>query len=232
MDRAVQGEVELHVPLEPIDDRTLAADPQIWRKRIGDRVRDDVPMARRGLRVRAVGPELGDRPVEVARTHDVRRVGATGRRIAGVPVTAVGSKSVRADGTGPDVDRRVARNIEQAAVADDLEGLRLVERIGRRIAEPRRWTGVERHALRATGGNRERGDVPPVRADRCLHAARQHDAVLAQQKFHLERLPAIRIDDPDIGERHDERRIHFAAAQDASGGSGGCDTGTPQLSEG
>src|SRR5439155_12732687 len=143
VDSAVQSEVQLHVPLEPIDDRTLAADPEIWRKSIGDRVRDDVPMPRRSLRVRAVGPELGDRPVKVACTDDQRRVGAAGRRIAGVAVTTVGSKSVRADGAGADVDRRVTRNVEQAAVADDVDSLRLVERIGRRIAEPRRWAGIE-----------------------------------------------------------------------------------------
>src|SRR5207237_7767297 len=118
-----------------------------------------------GLRVRAVGPEFGDRSVEVARTDDVRRVGLTGRRIAGVAVTAVRTQRVRADGTRPDVDRRLARNIEQAAIADDINSLRFVERICRRIAEPRRWAGIEWDALRATGRDRERGDVPPMRAD-------------------------------------------------------------------
>src|SRR5439155_11559859 len=58
VDRTVEREVELDVPLQTIDGRTCSADPQIWREPIRYGVRDDIPVARWRLGARAVGPEL------------------------------------------------------------------------------------------------------------------------------------------------------------------------------
>jgi hypothetical protein len=57
VDRPVEGEVELHVPLEPIERRAVAAKTQVRREGVRDLVRDDVPVAGRRLGLRPVGPE-------------------------------------------------------------------------------------------------------------------------------------------------------------------------------
>src|SRR5438309_1821069 len=109
--RAVEREVELHVPLQPIDDGAASADSQVRRERVRDRVRDDVPMAGWSLGIRTVGPELGDCSIEVALPDDLWRVRPTGARIQCAPLTAVRSERVRADLTGRDVDHGVARGV-------------------------------------------------------------------------------------------------------------------------
>ena len=205
--RSIEREVELHIPLQPIDDRAGAADSQVRRKRVGHRVRKDVPVTRRCFGIRTVRPELGDRSIEVACSDHVRRVGITGDGIDRVTGTSIRSDRVVAEHGRRNVDHVVACGVEQAAIADDFEGLRLEERIGRRVAEPRRRPWIERHAQRAAGRDGEGGHVSPVRANGLLNAARQDDAVLAHEVLDLERLPAVRVDDRDLRERDDERRV-------------------------
>ena len=97
--RAVEREVHLHVPLQAIDDRTVPADAQVGSELVGRGVRDDIPVAGWCLRARAVGPELRDRPVEVALPDDLRGVRAGRRRIQRMTVPVVRPERVRADRT-------------------------------------------------------------------------------------------------------------------------------------
>src|SRR5439155_27078324 len=86
---AIEGEIELHVPLQTIDDRAAPADTQVRSELVRDRVRERVPVARRRLRARTVGPKFGDRPVEVALPHDLGRVRSTRDRIERMTPAAV-----------------------------------------------------------------------------------------------------------------------------------------------
>src|SRR5882762_5959630 len=142
-------------------------------------------MAGRRLGVRSVRPELGDRSIKVAGPDGLRCVGLAGEGVDRVAATAVRSECVRTDHRGRDVDHVVACGVEQAAIADDFDGLRLEERIGRRIAEPRRRPGIEGHTGGATGWYPKRRHVPPVRTDRSLNAARKYDPVLTHEVFDL-----------------------------------------------
>ena len=207
VDGTVDREIKLHVPLQPVDDRAAPADTKVRRELVGDRVRDHVPVAGRRLGARPVRPELRDRSVEVALPHELGRVRATGGGIDRAAVPVVRPEAVGAERTRGDVDRGGARRVEEAAVADDLNGLRLEEGVGRWIAEPRLRSGIEGHPRRAAGRDGKRRHVSPVRPDRLLHAGRQDHPVLAHLVLDLERLPPVRIDEFDLRQGHDERRV-------------------------
>ena len=69
--RAVQGEIQLHVPLQAIEHRPGSTEPEVRGQLIGDGVGEDIPVAGRRLRVRAIGPELRDRAIEVTAPDDL-----------------------------------------------------------------------------------------------------------------------------------------------------------------
>src|SRR6266516_5332734 len=110
---------------------------------------------------------------------------------------------VRAERARRNVDRSVTRRIEQPAVADNIDGLSLVGRAGRPVAQAWRWTGIDGRARCAAGRNGERRDVAPLRADGLLNAVGHGNAVLADHVLELKWLPAIRIDQSDPGLRDD-----------------------------
>ena len=123
-------------------------------------------MAGRRLRLRPVGPELRHRPGRsrpaLTTSGGIRLAGRRVDRVAGA---VVGAERVAAAGAGRDVDRRAVGRVEQAAVADDLDRLVLEGLVRRRVAEPRRRTGVDRACRRAAGGQREARHVAPMRPD-------------------------------------------------------------------
>ena len=160
MDRPIQGEVELDVPLEPIDRLALATDPESESGRVRDLVRDEVPVAGRRLRLRAVGPVLRECPREVRLQDDVRLVRLPGGRVDVMSVAVVRAERVVAEGARPDVDGHAIRGVEQMAAADDLDRFLLERLIGRRIAEHRRWPGVDRRPSRPTVAGRTRSRDP------------------------------------------------------------------------
>src|SRR5206468_10931875 len=97
---AVQREVGLRVPLQPIDDRTGPADAQIRGELVPDRIRDDVPVAGWRLRARAIRPELHDRAVVVTRADEIGGVWRERHRILRETAPAVRTESVAADPAG------------------------------------------------------------------------------------------------------------------------------------
>ena len=115
MHGAVEREVELHVPFEAVE---VAGDAD---GRVGDVVRDRVPVSRRSLRIRAIRPELGQGPREVATTDAVGRIRLPGGRVAAVPLSVVRPERIGASSAGADVDRGAVGRIEPAAVADHVD---------------------------------------------------------------------------------------------------------------
>src|SRR5207249_6178380 len=98
-------------------------------------------------------------------------------------------------------------SVQQAAVSDDIDRLRLVRGVGGGIAETRGRSWIEGNSGSAARGDREWRHVSPMRADCPLNATRQHDTVLADQIFDLKRLPPVWIDELDLGQGHHQRRI-------------------------
>ena len=82
VDGAVEREVELHVPLEPVELGAATADAPLEIGRVRDVVGDRVPVAGRCLGGGPVGPELGQRAGEVAAAHAVRLVRRARDRVA------------------------------------------------------------------------------------------------------------------------------------------------------
>ena len=213
VDRTVEREVELDVPLQTIDGRIFSAHAQIWRELIRYGIRDDIPVARWRLGARAVGPELDHRPKEVSLPHAVRRVWLSRDGIQSATAPVIRPEIVCPDRARRDVHRCVVRRVEEAAVAEHLDRLSPIRRVGGRVAEAGLWPGIHGSTGRATGGNGERRHVTPVRTDRLLDPVRQRDPVLAQHVLDLERLPAIRVDERNTGFADDERRVHRCIAR-------------------
>ena len=208
VDCGVHREIELDVPLEPIEDRARAFDPEVRRELVRDHVGEDVPVPGRGLRLRPVRPELRHDPVEVTLVDDVRRVWLARRRVDRVAVAVIRAERVAAARAGRDVDRRLDRGIEEARVADDLDGLILVGLVGRRVPELGRGAGIDGRPRSAPVREGKALDVAPLRPDRLLDPVRDRDAVLADHVLELERLPAVRIDEAGVaGVLDDERRV-------------------------
>ena len=101
MDCAVQGQVELDVPLEPVDDGPLATDAELEARRVRDLVGDDVPVPGWRLRLRPVGPVLGQDPVEIGAADDVRGIWLARGRVDVVPVAVVGAEGIVPRAPGP-----------------------------------------------------------------------------------------------------------------------------------
>ena len=140
---AVEGEVEPHVPLQPV--RGSGTDARSEERRVGDDVREHVPVAGRRLGAGAVGPELGHEAGEVGSPDDVGGIRRAGGRVEVVAVAVVRAERVVAASARADVDRRRVTRVELGARPDYLDGLLLV-RVAVRGAE--RWlAGVDRQAL-------------------------------------------------------------------------------------
>ena len=207
VERTVEGEVQLDVPLEAVDGGTGAADPQVRGQLVGREVGEHVPVTRWGLGVGPVRPELCHDPPEIGLVHDVRRVRLAGRRIDRVAGAVVRAEAVVAARAWGDVDGHARARVERAAVPDDLDDLVLEHLVGRGISQPGRGAGIDRDARGAAGGQAERRDVTPDRADGLLHPVGHRDAVLGDHVRDLKWLPAVGIAHERPGHRDDEGRI-------------------------
>src|SRR5439155_7200982 len=118
---AVDGEVYLHVPLEIVEDGPRAADALLGPWVVRNEVGDDVPVARRGLRLGPVGPELGQHAAPVASLHDVRRIRQAGGGADRMARAVVRAERVVAPDRGGDVDGGAVVGVELAAAAKDVE---------------------------------------------------------------------------------------------------------------
>ena len=208
----VEGEVQLDVPLEPVDHRTAAADPEVRRQLVRGEVGEDVPVPWRGFRVGTIGPELRHDAPEVPLVDHVRRVRLAGGRVDGTAAAVVGPEVVVAPGTGRDVDRGAIRGIEPAAVPDHLDDLVLEGLVGRRVTEARGRAGIDRQALGSAVGHPERLDVTPGGADGLLDAVHDRDPVLGDHVLDLEGLPAVRVAHDRSRLCHDQGRVHGLVA--------------------
>ena len=101
---AVEGEVRVHVPRERIEGSALPEEAPFEARRVGHHVGDRVPVARRRLRLRTVGPELGHDPSEVAERYDLRWVRLPGDGVLFPPLSVVRAERVVTIGPGRDVD--------------------------------------------------------------------------------------------------------------------------------
>ena len=118
VDGAVQGQVELHVPLQAIDRDALPADPQIRPKLVRDGVGDHVPVSRGRLGLRSIGPELGQRAGEIALVHDLPHVRLAGHRIHASTVAVIPAQRVVAARRRRDVDHHRAGRVHLRAGTD------------------------------------------------------------------------------------------------------------------
>ena len=157
VDRAVEREVELDVPLEAVDRVAGAADPQVrvervarpsWRRTFQwpGGVSDFGPSAQNSASTRAKSPAA----------DDVRRVRLAGHRVdrrapcrrwcpSGLLPSAPGEMSIVAPSAG---SSWLLQRITSTACV-------LERGVGRRVAEPRRRAGVDRRAgAAAVGGAR------------------------------------------------------------------------------
>ena len=199
---AVEREVHLHVPAQAI--RGPRADSCRHQRRVRHGVRDDVPVARRRLRVRPVRPELGEDTGVVGLVDALGRIGLAGERIHRVAMTVIRPERVVPEGVESDVDRRAVRKVELAAHADDADGCLLVRRV---LGCPdRRWAWVDRHPL-LRQGQREAPNVSPLGADEGLHLARDCEAVLCDRLIESEGLPERRVVHRRPRLTDDERRV-------------------------
>ncbi len=127
--RAIEREVDLHVPLEGIHLRRGTRDAGVEVRSaahaaamlgvIGDVVRERVPVSRGRLGHRAIRPELCEHPREVTQGDDIRRVGRAGRWVEGTPITVLRPEWVVAVGAGRDVDGALVQ-LEVRLRLDDL----------------------------------------------------------------------------------------------------------------
>ncbi len=208
VDSAVEREVHLHVPLQPVDGGAGRADAQVRRQQIRSSVRDHVPVAGWRLGRGAIGPELDHRPVEVTLPHDVCRVRPARDGVERIAMSVVRPEMIGADRARRDVDRQSDRCIEQAAVSEDLDGLNVEDRVGQWVTQARLRPWIDGSAGCAADRDREGGHMAPMRPDGLLNAVRHRDSVLADHVLELERLPAVRVDERDPWLGHDEWRIH------------------------
>src|SRR2546428_12968862 len=100
---------------------------------------------------------------------------------------------VAADRAWRDINRRGTGRIDEAAVAEHLDRLSPIHRVGRGVAKARLRSRIHRSTGCAARWNRERRHVPPVRTDRLLNAVRDLDAGLAEHVLELERLPPVLV---------------------------------------
>jgi len=207
VDGGVDGEVELHVPLEIVDNWAAAADPLFIRHAVGGVVGDYVPVAGRCFGIGSVGPELRDHTPEVAARDDLRRVRLTGRRVFRIAAAVVGSQRVVAERRRRDVHRHAVVRCQIARGADHLDRRLLERRIGGDVVQSRRRRRQQGIQIRG-----ERPDVAPLRRHIDLDRVRDRNAVLGDLMRQRERLPLVRIIHRRTGQGDDERRIHRSVA--------------------
>ena len=161
MHRAVEREVQLDVPLERVDHLADPADAPLEARRVGDLVGDHVPVAGRRLRLRAVGPELGERPGVVAAQHDVRLVRLAGGRVDVVAVAVVGRRACcRRARPGRCRSRRRRTGRARCCRRSTSTAACLNASSAGRIAESRRRTGIDRQRLPRTAAWRTTSTWP------------------------------------------------------------------------
>ena len=88
-------------------------------------------------------------------------------------VSVVRSEIVVTERSGRRVHRGIARGIEETAVADDLDGLGFVKRLGRGVREARRRARIDGRPRCGAARDGEGTHVSPMRADGLLNAVRQ-----------------------------------------------------------
>ena len=227
MHRPVEGQVHADVPLQPIDRSTATADTPFRQGRmVGDVVGDVVPMPGRGFRVRAVGPELRDRPGPVTDLDHVGRVGLAGERVDRMTLAVIGTETIVAVVAGREVGSAVGAGLDETAEVDQLEH-RLLDLSVADTAELRRTTGIEDRGDRADSGGtvcrgrriprrhvgvRERSDVTPGDADERLQRDPDDDPVLQHQVVERQGLPAIGKEGVDSGQLVHQCRVEREVA--------------------
>ena len=206
MHGAVEREVELDVPLEPVDLRAGPADPAAEPGRVGDGVRDRVPVPGRRL---GRGPSAQNSARARAKSPRSDHVGAYGSPVAGfdvVPVAVVRAERVVAERARADVDRDAVARIELAAAADHVDRRLLVRRVGRR---PSRGggPGIDRRPRRRGRAARRRCTWPQCGpTNRCTlpGIGRPFWATIWASASGCQRFGS-RICRPGLG--HDQRRV-------------------------
>ena len=191
---AVEGQVQLEVPLQRVELVARAAQAALQLRVVGDVVGQRVPVAGRRLRVGAVGPELGDDPRPIAALDDVGCVRIAGDRIQRVATAVVGSQAVVPECARRDVRQHAVVRGERGTVVHYLSERHLV--LAAAVASQVGWRArvevdaVVDHAIRR---QRERGDRAPVGADEALHAAWLLAAGLIHEQAQGQRLPAVGV---------------------------------------
>ena len=84
MHRGVQAEVKFHIPLQFAQNGSNPTNPPGKPERIGDLIREHVPMSGRRFGVGPIRPEFRQHPGEVTPFYAIRRIGLPGDRIHGV----------------------------------------------------------------------------------------------------------------------------------------------------
>ena len=186
MHGAVEGEVELDVPLQPVELRAL-------RRRCAARSpASRTPRWRWCSSDPAASPSSGRRPrtAASARAKSPRSttsgcVGLAGDRVPAVPVAVVGAERVVADRARADVDRSrrrrdrarcSSRTISMAACSNALVGRRPAAAAGPGRRAARRPTRAGRTPRRGPSGARRsagrcRGSAAPFCATNCASAS-------------------------------------------------------------
>ena len=199
--RAVEREVHLHVPFEPIDSgrrsrRCAARSPASPRPAFAitfqcpGGVSDFGPSAQYSASTRAKSPRG-------------TTCGSYGWPVAGLtwwPVPSLAPSGVAAERARADVDRRRRRWRRARLLRRMISTACVLERLVRGLAEAAA-ADPGRSAMPVVDvGQRERRHVPPVRTDEGLDRARDRQAVLGDLLVQGERLPAVRV-------AHDRARL-------------------------
>ena len=216
--RAVEREVDLHVPFEVVDERPPTAEPlaAAHGRMVGHVVGDDVPVPRRRLRARSVGPEIGDHTLEIGAVDDDRGVRLAGDRIHRISRAVIDAQRVVEDGAWRYVDELAQGCVQVAAQPDQLHDRILHDRVSR-AAEERRRAGIEEEAGRGIPVRRfegERRDPSPADAHEVLDPRTDGDPVLSHQEVEGQRLPAVRVEEvARAGQLEDERLVDGGIAR-------------------
>ena len=217
VDRSVEREVDLHVPLEVVHDRAPAADALgvLHRGMIRHVVRQHVPVTGWGLGMRAVCPVLGDDTLEVRTVHHVGRVRRPRHGIHGVTDAIICARRVVAPRAGGDVDQHLLPDIQMAAQPDELDHSRFHGLVAG-SCEVRRGTRIEEEfggGISIFRSEREGGHAAPADADEFLDERADRDVVLGYEVIEGERLPPVRVDDaPGARQLEDQRRVRGGVA--------------------
>ena len=211
--RTVERDVHLDVPLEFAELRPLATEAPFERRVIGHHVCDFVPVARRRGRVRAVCPELREAARPVAALDDVGWVRLARHRVDRVPGAVVCSKRIVPKYRRRDIHRHAVVRRELAREPNDVFMSQAPRRVAhavqyRRRIRDRKHAGTRRVHLRRL--NCERRDRTPERCDLRRKPARNDVAVLIDKKLERQRLIARWVRDRRV-ERHrdDQRFVHI-----------------------